>query len=163
MSEAELYLSWEQIERMSHHGITFGNHTTSHLNLPRLPEEEQYREFAMAGKVLRERIGRPTSAAHPFGLSNNATRKVSVELGYESIMGLGGVNHQLDLSRVAQVPMAAASTAAFFAELEVVTPIKGRLKRWTPGGPDHSRGKRNRCVASLELCAVIKCERFRRI
>jgi peptidoglycan/xylan/chitin deacetylase (PgdA/CDA1 family) len=124
-----LYLNWDEIGEMRAHGITFGNHTANHPNLARLDRVGQRDAMVRARDDLSARIGAPTSLAYPFGDHDDVSRTLAVETGHVSIMEVGGVNAPLDLIRVARTPVAARSDAELFAEIEVITPVKGWLRR----------------------------------
>jgi len=126
-----MHLSWDEVAQMRAQGISFGNHTASHPNLARLSAADQRAAMVRARDVLRERIGAPTSLAYPFGDHDATSRALAVETGHVSVMEVGGINAPLDLTRVARTPVQARSDAELFAELEVIGPVKGWLRRLT--------------------------------
>ena len=128
--EARLYVSWEEVQDMARHGISFGNHTATHPNLSRLLEEARQGEMARAQESLAAHVGKCDAFAYPFGKHDAACRRQAVERGYTWILGVGGVNRPLDVEHIGRMPVRATSDAELFAELEVVWPIMGRLKRF---------------------------------
>jgi peptidoglycan/xylan/chitin deacetylase (PgdA/CDA1 family) len=128
--EARLYLSWEEIEEMASLRITFGNHTATHPSLPRLTEAQQRREMAEARAVIRARLGECDSFSYPFGDVDEAARRCALELGHTTILEVGGCNAPFDRRRLARVPVHGVTDAELFAEIEVVAPLKGLLRRW---------------------------------
>ena len=127
---ARLYLTWEEITEMARTGWTFGNHTASHPNLARLSEAAQRQEMTRAQEALRLRPGAVSAFAYPFGLHDAASRRVAASVGFTSVMTVGGTNDSpAALDPVARVPVRARTTAALFAELEIVAPVKARVKR----------------------------------
>ena len=127
---AELYVTWREVAEMARSGITFGNHTSRHPNLARLPEAAQRAEIGAAQAVLAAHPGSCRSLAYPFGDHDERARRSALELGITSLMEVGGVNRPLVLDRVARVPIADWSPAVLFAELELVTPLKAWLRRF---------------------------------
>ncbi len=131
---ARLYLTWEEIREMARGDVTFGNHTASHPNLARLRAAAQADEIGRAQGALTSHLGAPTSLAYPFGLHDVASRRVAAELGFASVMEVGGINDvPATLDRVARVPAGDWSCAALFAELEIVAPAKARVRRLRDG------------------------------
>jgi peptidoglycan/xylan/chitin deacetylase (PgdA/CDA1 family) len=126
---ARLYLTWEEIREMVRHGISCENHTATHANLERLSEGEQTTEIARAHEALAKNLGTPCSFAFPFGFCTEAAERSAAELGYSTVMGVGGVNRPVAARHLGRVPVRAASDAALFAELEVIAPIKGLCRR----------------------------------
>ena len=50
--------------------------------------------------------------------------------GLQSVVEVGGSNERVRYDRVGRVPVATEDVAGLFAQMEVVTPIKAKLKRW---------------------------------
>jgi peptidoglycan/xylan/chitin deacetylase (PgdA/CDA1 family) len=125
---ARLYLTRTQVEEMTRNGLTVANHTSSHGNLRCLPRDEQRRELLEAENGVED-LGVHPSLAFPFGEFNQDTIEGARELGYRSLMLVGGVNRELDYDAVGRVPAWAPSRAGFFAELEVVAPVHDWLRR----------------------------------
>ncbi|MGH7468360.1 MAG: polysaccharide deacetylase family protein [Longimicrobiales bacterium] len=126
--QAELYVTWPQVQEMSQSGITFGSHTARHPNLRRLKDHEQHSELQEALRAMQAVGGRP-SLAYPFGEFNADSRQQAIALGHTTVMEVGGLNQPLDLHAIARVPVTARSSAELFAELEIVTPVMAWLKR----------------------------------
>lgn len=140
-SERErMHLNWDEIRRMIDGRITFGNHTTHHPNLARLARPLQEEAIKRSRATLEARLGTTTSLAYPFGDHDEMARIVALETGHISIMEVGGVNSPLNLTRIARTTLTGLSDAERFAELEVVAPTFGYLKKlaswWT--GPKTS-------------------------
>jgi peptidoglycan/xylan/chitin deacetylase (PgdA/CDA1 family) len=127
--EASLYLDRQEIEEMARAGITFGNHSGSHAVLSRLPEPECRGELARARDVLAKMPGSIESLAYPFGRSNETTRRIATELGYTTLLEVEGPNRPVDPLRVGRVNVTSMSPATLFARMEIVEPIKFRLKQ----------------------------------
>jgi hypothetical protein len=127
--EASVYLDREEIEDMARAGITFGNHSGSHAVLSRLAEPECRGELARARDALAKMPGSIGSLAYPFGRSNESTRRIATELGYTTLLEVEGLNRPVDPLRVGRVNVTSMSPAALFARMEIVDPIKFRLKQ----------------------------------
>ena len=128
--EAELYLTTAQIRELTLKGWSFGSHTARHPNLRCLEEPQRRVELETALGFISEVGGRP-SLSYPFGEFDPDTRRLAVSLGHSSVMQVGGVNRPLQLTAVARIPVTAKSRAAFFAEMEIVTPLLAWAKRLT--------------------------------
>jgi peptidoglycan/xylan/chitin deacetylase (PgdA/CDA1 family)/glycosyltransferase involved in cell wall biosynthesis len=126
---ARLYVSWDEVQDMARHGISFGNHTASHPNLLRLGEKPRDVEMERAQRSLAEHVAECNAFAYPFGHYDAACRRQAVERGFTWILGVGSANRPLDLQHVGRAPVCATNNAEFFAELEVVWPVMARLKR----------------------------------
>ncbi|MHB8455598.1 MAG: polysaccharide deacetylase family protein [Acidiferrobacterales bacterium] len=135
VEQPRMHLDWAEIAAMIDGGIAFGNHTTNHPNLATLDRVRQEEAIGRALSSLVVRLGTVTSLAYPFGDHNETSRTVALEAGHTSIMEVGGVNNPLDLTRVARSMMTGASDAQRFAEIEIVAPAWGYLKKladwWT--------------------------------
>lgn len=127
--DACLYVSWTEVAEMAAGGITFGNHTATHPNLARLPVAEQQAEILRGRDAVIDRLGGCDSLAYPFGHHDDASRRAAVALGHRTVMEVGGINAPLDPTRTARFVIAATSDAEFFAEVEVLGPLRGRLRR----------------------------------
>lgn len=132
--ESPLYLSWDEICEMGNDGFSFGNHTKSHPNLAALDEGGQREEITGAHDILVERLGGVESLSYPFGYYDETTLSLARELGYRSVMEVGGTNVPLDPLHVSRVPVLATTNAGLFAQMEFVEPIKAGvrklLRRW---------------------------------
>ncbi len=123
------YVTWEETMEMARHGVTVGNHTATHPNLARLDEATQRAEIAAAHRELVGRPGFIPAVAWPFGMFDAASQRSARQEGYRLLCRLNGSNRPADPERLARVPVVTTRVATFFADLEVVTPVKSWLKR----------------------------------
>ena len=123
------YVTWKEVREMKEHGMSFGNHTRSHPVMPRLDQNGMRQELNVARQAITARLGACESFAYPFGDLDSTARTIAKDAGYRSIMEVGGSNVPLDLHQVARIPVATHSVPDLFAQMEIVEPIKGRLKR----------------------------------
>lgn len=128
--DLRLYVTWDELDEMASRGVTIGNHTVTHPNLPRLSEQEQREEIVSAWHQIREHAGTVPSLAVPFGYYDSVSEAIATECGASSVMMLTGVNRPLDLRRVARVQVGAGGPATLFSMMEVVEPVKTTLARW---------------------------------
>jgi peptidoglycan/xylan/chitin deacetylase (PgdA/CDA1 family) len=128
--DASLYLTPADIEDMAKGGIAFGNHSASHAVLSLLSEEDCRNELTRARDALDHFPGSIPSLAYPFGLANDVTRRIAVELGYNTLLEVEGRNHPVDPLRVGRVNVTSDSPAVLFARVEIVAPAKCRIKEW---------------------------------
>lgn len=129
-AEAGLYLTTAQIRELTLKGWSFGSHTARHPNLRCLDDPQRRADLETALRFVAGVGGQP-SLAYPFGEFDADTRRLAVSLGHRTVMQVGGVNRPLQLGAVARIPVTARSRAAFFAEMEIVTPVLTWAKRLT--------------------------------
>ena len=125
---AQLYLTWDECSEMTRAGFSFGSHTASHPNLTRLAPALQRRELERARDTIAARLGGCTAFAYPFGLWNASALEGALGAGHEIVLEVGGVNRSLDPHHVARIPVRAETDAQLFAEIEVVAPLRARLR-----------------------------------
>nr|MBA3531474.1 polysaccharide deacetylase family protein [Ardenticatenales bacterium] len=77
------YMTWEQIVEMKEAGMEIGSHTTHHLSLPTLSEEEIWRELTRSRALLQERLGQEVhSLAYPGGRFDDGVVHLTHAAGY---------------------------------------------------------------------------------
>lgn len=126
--QERLYVSRAEIKEMQDGGMVMGNHTVLHPNLTQLSSREQRDEIEGAHRSLLNRGLECDSLAYPFGAVGEAARDSAKRLGYASLMEVGGYNAPLRHDAIARVPVTATTDAELFAELEIITPIRGRAR-----------------------------------
>jgi len=124
-----LFLDRAQIEEMARNGVTFGSHSASHAVLPRLRLSECRDEIDRARLLVQDLPGSVDSFAYPFGLNDDATRRIAVESGYGTLMEVEGDNDPFDCFHVGRLNVTSVSPAVLFARLELTARIKFRIKR----------------------------------
>ncbi|HJP68913.1 MAG TPA: polysaccharide deacetylase family protein, partial [Sphingomicrobium sp.] len=127
--DANLYLSWAQIDEMRRSGVEFGNHSRTHPNMELLTEEEQLAEISSAQKELQVHLPVVRAFAHPFGHRGSTTASLASKLGLKSAADVGGYNHPIDPLSLGRTHMTNESVAGLFARMEVVEPLKGLLRK----------------------------------
>jgi peptidoglycan/xylan/chitin deacetylase (PgdA/CDA1 family) len=75
--EGRTMLSWEEIREMQRHGIDFGAHSCTHLDLTRLRPERLEAEVRDSKEIVEQGLGRAiTSFAYPYGRYDRRVRDV---------------------------------------------------------------------------------------
>lgn len=84
--------SEEELHAAAHHpGITFGSHSWSHPNLPRLTRAEVDDELARPLAWLRERFACVLPVlSYPYGLSSPAVQRAAMDAGYRAGLLVSG-------------------------------------------------------------------------
>ena len=59
VEERYAFLTWQQVQAMTHHQITFGSHTHTHAIMATLDEERANFELAESRRLIEERLGTP--------------------------------------------------------------------------------------------------------
>jgi peptidoglycan/xylan/chitin deacetylase (PgdA/CDA1 family) len=126
---ARLYLDRVEIEEMAQSGFTFGNHTGSHAVLSRLGDADCRGEIDRAARVLETLPESVPALAYPFGRSSAAVSRAALELGCTTLMEVEGNNNPVDVHHVGRSNVTSMTPAVLFAQIELVAPIKYRLKR----------------------------------
>ena len=126
--QAQLYVSWDEVRAMQQAGMSFGNHTVTHPNLERLSDEQQFAEFAGAQQTIAREIGPVATLAYPFGHHSRSSADVAARAGLTSIGEVGGANRRLNPMAIGRTHIGDETVAGLFARLEVVEPIKARLR-----------------------------------
>jgi peptidoglycan/xylan/chitin deacetylase (PgdA/CDA1 family) len=132
--DVRLYLEWEDVLELRDEGWAFGNHTAHHYSLPQQHPRDQESEIRAGLEILRSRLGPLAAFAYPFGDRDGHSRAAALRAGHRYLMEVGGVNARpMDPTRIARVPARPTATPAeLFAELEIVAPIKARVRKVVP-------------------------------
>jgi peptidoglycan/xylan/chitin deacetylase (PgdA/CDA1 family) len=75
-------LDWTAVDRMAAAGIEFGSHTSSHLHLPSLSDEELGQELLDSRRRISERLGACETLAYPFGAWDGRVARAAAAAGY---------------------------------------------------------------------------------
>lgn len=83
-------LSWAHIEEMARHGIRFGSHTRTHVDLTRCEDRAAREELAGSRAELEDRLGREVRAlAYPYGRFDTRVMRLAWEAGYRCAFAAG--------------------------------------------------------------------------
>lgn len=94
----DLYLSWEDVIKMSQNGIEFGAHTEKHLIFSNLSIDEVKKEIISSIKEIEQRISKPVEVfAYPGGVYNKQCLEVLKEIGIK--FGCAYTKGRNDLSK----------------------------------------------------------------
>ncbi len=81
------YLTWNQIEEMEQHGISFGNHTETHAYLPSMTDPDCRKEIISAQTMLQKKIRHPSSVfCYPFGAYTPALQTFLKDFGFRAAL-----------------------------------------------------------------------------
>jgi peptidoglycan/xylan/chitin deacetylase (PgdA/CDA1 family) len=93
-------LTWQQVDEMGRHGISFGSHTLTHPSLPQLGAEELQREVYGSRLLLEEKLARGVEFfCYPKGEYTATVKAVVQRAGYAGACSIypGSVRMQSDL------------------------------------------------------------------
>jgi peptidoglycan/xylan/chitin deacetylase (PgdA/CDA1 family) len=83
------FLNWEQVKSLHKVGISFGSHTCTHPDLPRLSEKQVWHELVSSKECIEDRLGERTRLlAYPHGHSNLVIQQIAEAVGYEAACGI---------------------------------------------------------------------------
>lgn len=87
-----LFLNWEEVREMSHHGVSFGSHSSNHLILTQLPFDRVRHELEGSQRILKEKgLNDLPVFCYPNGNSSEAVRRAVSEAGYRAAVGGAGL------------------------------------------------------------------------
>jgi len=79
------YLTWDQVKEMDHNGITFQDHTLSHISLPKASDEEVRNQLVKSKEALEWRLGKKVEyLAYPGGEYDQRVIQLAKESGYRA-------------------------------------------------------------------------------
>lgn len=79
----ELYMNFNQMREMQKAGMSFGNHSHSHLKLTKISEKEQKEEIISSKKILEKELGeKVVFFSYPYGAYDKKTIKILKNEGY---------------------------------------------------------------------------------
>lgn len=112
-------LDWQELARLSDHGVTLGAHTRSHRHLSALARDELVEEIAGSARLLEQRTGQdPAGFAYPYGtVSDEAAALVREEYRWGCTTELRSLEDADDRSRLPRLDM------YYFRD-------RGRLETW---------------------------------
>ena len=116
----------DNIRHMQTQGIEFGFHTQDHYNLKNCTQAELSQQ--LDDSDVRALTNTKTFA-YPFGYFTDYAVASLTEQGYERIMTVGNNNRRYSALHLDRTEVFSADPAVLFAELEVVEPIIGSLRK----------------------------------
>ncbi|MFQ5674617.1 MAG: polysaccharide deacetylase family protein [bacterium] len=94
------FLSWEQVQEMQGHGISFGAHSCTHPHLSTLDVDSMKWEIDKSKAILEEKLQAPVRLfAYPSGNFNQTTKQLVKEAGFVAALAnnQGRVESRTDL------------------------------------------------------------------
>lgn len=93
-------LTWRDIREMHRWGITFGAHTLTHPDLPRLSLDRAKAETCDSKAVIEDTLGAPvTCFAYPYGRYNRCSRELAQQ-HFACAVPIDSVLFQLPVTRM---------------------------------------------------------------
>jgi len=79
------YLTWNQIQEMSDNGLSFEDHTLSHISLPKASDEEISNQLLKSKEALESQIGKKVEyLAYPGGEYDQRVIQLTKNMGYRA-------------------------------------------------------------------------------
>jgi len=83
------HLDWEHVREMAARGVTFGSHTSAHMDLTRMTPGAVAADLARSRSTIEGATGtRVRTLSYPFGRYNDGVRRVAREAGFEAAFSL---------------------------------------------------------------------------
>jgi peptidoglycan/xylan/chitin deacetylase (PgdA/CDA1 family) len=90
-------MGWDDLRELQHRGFEIGSHTSSHVDLRTLSEDEIVRDCRETRATLREQLGRDVTAmAFPWGWTDPRIRIALARGGYHTAVISGGGRSSLN-------------------------------------------------------------------
>ena len=139
----------DNIRHMQTQGIEFGFHTQDHYNLKNCTPAELSQQ--LDDSDVRA-LTNTNTFAYPFGYFTESAVSSLTEQGYERIMTVGNNNRRYSALHLDRTEVFSADPAVLFAELEVVEPIIGSLRKLASlfAAKETSTDDDNKTVAKLD-------------
>ena len=99
-SKRDMFLSWDDVKKMSENNISFGGHTLTHPLMTRVSLEEARTQINKSKQDIEARLdSQVTTFAYPGGVFNEEIKAIVQQSGYKSACStvLGTNNHNADL------------------------------------------------------------------
>lgn len=110
------YLTWDQIKEMSNHGITFEDHTLSHILLPNASDEEIGNQLVKSREALEWKLGKKVEyLAYPGGEYDQRVIQITKDAGYRAAftVNFGRDNVNSTLYTLNRIPVFGGGTHTF--------------------------------------------------
>lgn len=118
-------LAWSQIREMHRHGIAFGAHTLTHLDLTRLPLDRMEAEVCDSKAIIEDALGAPINCfAYPYGRYDK--RSHNIVRGHFAC----ACSDRLGLITASSDPYAMERVDAYYLRTERLFSVM--LTRWFP-------------------------------
>jgi len=111
------YLTWDQIKEMSDNGLTFEDHTLSHVSLTKVSDEEINNQLIKSKEVLEWRLGKKIEyLAYPGGDYDQRVIQLTRAAGYRAAftVNFGRDMENSTLYTLNRIPIFGAGSHTFF-------------------------------------------------
>ncbi|HSF59967.1 MAG TPA: polysaccharide deacetylase family protein, partial [Candidatus Binatia bacterium] len=139
--ERYAFLTWQQVQAMAQHQITFGSHTHTHPIMATLDEERANFEIAESGRLIEERLGTPCRLfSYPNGTGKDfgpRDQRLLQRNGYSvAVSQIDGFNDAAtDLTALRRINVGSNDNWSFFiAKISGVWSLLKRLQRLSWNG-----------------------------
>jgi peptidoglycan/xylan/chitin deacetylase (PgdA/CDA1 family) len=138
VEERYAFLTWEQVQVMGRHQITFGSHTHTHAIMATLDEERANFELAESRRLIEERVGTPCSLfSYPNGTAADfgpREQRLLRRHGYSAAVSqINGFNDaSTDLTALRRINVGRNENLSFF--IAKISGLWSLLKRLQNGG-----------------------------
>jgi peptidoglycan/xylan/chitin deacetylase (PgdA/CDA1 family) len=156
IEERYAFLTWQQVQAMAQHQITFGSHTHTHPIMATLDEEKSNFELAESGRLIEERLGTPCRLfSYPNGTATDfgpREQRLLQCYGYSvAVSQIDGFNDAAtDLTRLRRINVGRNENLSFF--IAKISGVWSLLKRLQSGGPaPESSAKHAVCSRSFRV------------
>jgi len=83
------FLKWDQIKLLHKEGVSFGSHTCTHPDLPRISEGQVWHELVSSKERIEDQLGEQVRFfAYPHGHSNSKIQRLAKAAGYKLACGM---------------------------------------------------------------------------
>lgn len=110
------YLTWNQIQEMSDYGLSFEDHTLSHILLPKASDEEINKQLVKSKEALEWRLGKKVEyLAYPGGEYDQRVIQLAKDAGYRAAftVNLGRDQSNSTLYTLNRIPIFGGGTHTF--------------------------------------------------
>ena len=90
------FLTWDEVKTIMNANMIIGDHTKSHLELPKIIDDNVLRqEIVESKKIIEDQIGKTVNDfAYPYGEYNDHVVGIVAQAGYKSARTVVGGNYQ---------------------------------------------------------------------
>jgi len=140
--EKDLFLTWEEIKKMSENGMDFGAHTCSHAILTKVPYEQAKNEIIKSKSIIESKINKKVNFfSYPSGTISDFDDKIKEYLknsgftaAVSTIYGINRLNSETDLYSLKRIDVSSDTNIYLFklkltGMLDYVYGIHKKLKK----------------------------------
>jgi peptidoglycan/xylan/chitin deacetylase (PgdA/CDA1 family) len=109
-------MNWDDIRQLSSYGFIVGSHSTSHIPLVRIEnDDELWQELKGSGEAIRSQLGTfPNTISYPNGNCDDRVREYAGKAGYKYGLIVGQRFYNTDLDPNMSIPRLELYNEPFF-------------------------------------------------